>query len=333
MQNYKNSQNYQKMMENINTMRKYDKTLYQSSIDINNSPVYVDENNYFNLNEIGTLLNTNYVVDLSSNNGSFSVPVNMNHCKIENGIIDNSACGLLYNAQGLINDISNANQYNIEGFKENMDNILVQVKLKSNPDTFTAIKLSTYLNSGSNLFVNDCKKYEGMVHCDSCDLKNSCEKVEESIGEGGEMVKIKPKNIEDSSNISLSEWYNKPSSYFEDECKKYNGMVHCANCFKDGNNCQSPLLGEISRISSQIAQYSNVDTSMFEDFQCFYNRYRQPLNNYIPIPSTSTGGEKIIVKVEEYENDVHVDKDIISSIYIGSISILGLFIVYKLLDR
>mgnify|MGYP006450356219 FL=1 len=95
------------------------------------------------------------------------------------------------------------------------------------------------------------------------------------------------------------------------------------------NELQSVMAQEQAAQDAAAAETQAEMNQFSEPFQCFYNRYRQPLNNYVremPIMPTYA------VKVEKEVTTLHMENDVLTSVYLGSISVLGLYILYRLME-
>lgn len=199
-----------------------------------------------------------------------------------------------------------------------------------------------------------------------CDKKNMCDILKNNTNTSS-IVKAKdPSGTE--INMTLKQWLKKPENEFENNCKRYDGMNQedCDKCFTTGrevDKCEFGLIGQMratlsglgdsamnelanlqSQSTDQQAETENMNneinklleesTSNTDGFQCFYNRYRQPLNNYVrEVSSPSIVSPGYSVSIEKIEEKFHLENDLLTSIYIGSISVLGLYIVYKLMEK
>jgi hypothetical protein len=97
---------------------------------------------------------------------------------------------------------------------------------------------------------------------------------------------------------------------------------------------QAEIEAENENTNNEINNLLTESTSTTDGFQCFYDRYRQPLNNYVrEVSSPNVVSPGYSVSIEKVEEKFHLEDDLITSIYIGSISVLGLYIIYKLLEK
>ena len=87
----------------------------------------------------------------------------------------------------------------------------------------------------------------------------------------------------------------------------------------------------IASAQGEIDEFNK--TIIAESFQSFYGRYTQPLNNYVreEIPKVVPIGYSI--ELERVEERFHIENDLITSVYIGSISVLGLYMLYRLMEK
>ena len=97
---------------------------------------------------------------------------------------------------------------------------------------------------------------------------------------------------------------------------------------------QAEIEAENENTNNEMNNLLAESTTSTDGFQCFYDRYRQPLNNYVrEVSSPNVVSPGYSVSIEKVEEKFHLEDDLITSIYIGSISVLGLYIIYKLLDK
>ena len=384
---YKDSPEYKNIMGNINYMIGLDYTLYENSTDASAIPVYVDSSNNLTLiSGNNKLLNDNYSISLKNPcdiNSSYNSMINLQQCKTTGSGTDFSKCGLYYNTEGLLKNIENNNNYDIpyqgcESFKVKEPMTTVNV---SNYTSYTGepmtVEMSTYQSDALTAYDNNCKQYNGMLHCDmyvknaysntnGCDHTNMCELLEKNT-DTSLVVKAKDPSGNEM-NMSLKRWLKTPANEFENNCKRYEGMnpEDCDKCFTSGrevDKCNFGLIGQARAALSSLgesamneladlqAQQAEIEaenentnnemnnllaesTTSTDGFQCFYDRYRQPLNNYVrEVSSPNVVSPGYSVSIEKVEEKFHLEDDLITSIYIGSISVLGLYIIYKLLDK
>lgn len=332
MTTYKESDGYENTMQHLNKMESLNYTLYHNSseMDASATAVYVKED-VFNIKNEGSMANQDKIIVLKNGNNSV---INSHMCeKTENGY-DLSNCGLLYNAAGSID--------NIEAF--NVSSVYKDI------DGPVSIPYADYKKTASTSFENNCKKHKGQHHCDACDLisHNMCDIMKENYRNNTDTMVTYINKSDVQKTVSLLEWLNTPAREFKDECKRYDTMPEgaCALCFNDGNlssecpqmtNLGVEMANELQSVMAQeqaaqdaAAAETQAEMNQFsEPFQCFYNRYRQPLNNYVremPIMPTYA------VKVEKEVTTLHMENDVLTSVYLGSISVLGLYILYRLME-
>ena len=384
---YKDSPEYKNIMGNINYMIGLDYTVFENSTDASAIPVYVDSSNNLTLiSGNNKLLNDNYSISLKNPcdiNNSYNSMIDLQQCKTTGSGTDFSKCGLYYNTEGLLKNIENNNNYDIpyqgcESFKVKEPMTTVNV---SNYTSYTGepttVEMSTYQSDALTAYDNNCKQYNGMLHCDmyvknaysntnGCDHKNMCELLEKNT-DASLVVKAKDPSG-NMMNMSLKRWLKTPANEFENNCKRYEGMnpEDCDKCFTTGrevDKCNFGLIGQARAALSSLgesamneladlqAQQAEIEaenentnneinnllaesTTSTDGFQCFYDRYRQPLNNYVrEVSSPNVVSPGYSVSIEKVEEKFHLEDDLITSIYIGSISVLGLYIIYKLLDK
>ena len=173
---YKDSPEYKNIMGNINYMIGLDYTVFENSTDASAIPVYVDSSNNLTLiSGNNKLLNDNYSISLKNPcdiNISYNSMINLEQCKTTDSGTDFSKCGLYYNSEGLLKNIENNNNYDIpyqgcESFKVKEPMTTVNV---SNYTSYTGepmtVEMSTYQSDALTAYDNNCKQYNGMLHCD-----------------------------------------------------------------------------------------------------------------------------------------------------------------------
>jgi len=326
-------------MDNIKYMEKLDYTLYENSDGPSSVPLYI-ANNTLNLSGSGEPLKKYMTENTQS-------VINLDSCKQTKGLEDISNCGLIHNASGILRDINRVNNYDCVFDDSCGSPYEVVVSNYKNRDSPITVSLKEYETSQSTAYVDNCKKYNGMIHCDACDLKRTalCDVLEKSMSDSNTNVQMTNSDGTQES-VSLLQWLDKPASDFENGCKKYDGMEHCSKCFNTGGvtdicpNLNGGVTGEYQAelnalqaekaeaekaLSDQMAEFD----SLAENFQCFYNRYKQPLNNYVQetiIPQTNVIVEKVVTTF-------HTEDDVLTTVYLGGISIMGLYILYRLMEK
>jgi hypothetical protein len=313
---YINSDEYSTIMANINVMKDLDYTMYDDSSKV---AIFIDSSNKFNLTGNGQKFNESHV----------------SLCKDTGTGTDFSRCGLYYNAEELLNKITITNNY--EG---------------SNSDSsFNSAPLEPY--------DGHCKKGLNMKHCSmyvkdsyinsgGCNVDNMCDILKDAIT-NSKMDLSNKVATKDTSNqdveMTIQEWLETPATNFYNNTKTYSGNEDSGKCFDLGTevstcNLSNTIEGELSAAvnagaeaikEGALAESEIMSEFNLEQFQCFYNRYKQPLNNYVqesvPIAPSYT------LKLEKVEKRFHLENDLTTSLYIGSISILGLYMLYRLMEK
>lgn len=336
---YQNTTQFKNNMDNIEYMEKLNYTLYGNSSDASAVPLYISNNTITTSNDGEPL--KKYIAE-----NTRSV-INLDGCKNTKGMVDVSNCGLLYNASNILRDINKVNNYDCV-FDNSCDSTFeVVISNYKNHDSPITVSLKEYETSQSSAYMENCKKYNGMIHCDACDLQRTsmCDVLKKQIDEVNTNVNITDASGERKS-ISLLQWLDKPASEFENGCKKYDGMEHCSRCYNKGSVtdiCPNLINGVMSQYQSELSslqtQKDEVDQeirnqmaefdAMAENFQCFYNRYKQPLNNYVPVatqPETNIVVEKVITTF-------HMEDDLLTTVYLSGMTALGLYILYRLMEK
>ena len=378
---YKDSPEYANNMVNIEYMKALDYSMYENSTADPAVKVYVGQDNTLNLLKDGHQVNTNYPIGLGGicSNVSRDVMINLQQCETTSSGTDLTKCGLYYNAQGLLNDVTRSNDYSttIDDYMNNgvCEQFTVEpmtVNISNYKDNPYLVDVNVLDNATDELtaYNGNCKKYDGMKHCDmyvngNCERTQMCKILEENINSSDSVTMRDPSGIE--KTITLNTWMKTPATDFEGGVKKYDGMVEGDKCFTAGtevDRCNFGLTGQmrsalsslglspqqakgIGDLQEQAAEQEakndddiasaqrEIDefNKMSEGFQSFYGRYTQPLNNYVreEIPKVVPIGYSI--ELERVEERFHIENDLITSVYIGSISVLGLYMLYRLMEK
>jgi len=379
---YKDSPEYANNMVNIEYMKALDYSMYENSTVDPAVKVYVGQDNTLNLLNDGRQVNTNYPIQLNNSYCSGEsrphVMINLQQCETTSSGTDLTKCGLYYNAQGLLNNVTRSNDYSttIDDYVNNrvceqftVEPMTVNISNYKDPKILDA-DFGDYEMNALTAYNGNCKKYDGMKHCDmyvngNCERTQMCKILEENINSSDFVTMRDPSGIE--KTITLKTWMKTPATDFEGGVKKYNGMVEGDKCFTSGtevDKCNFGITGQmraalsslglspqqaqgIGELQNQAAEQEakNADdiasaqgeidefNKMSEGFQSFYGRYTQPLNNYVreEIPKVVPVGYSI--ELERVEERFHIENDLITSVYIGSISVLGLYMLYRLMEK
>lgn len=379
---YKDSPEYANNMVNIEYMKALDYSMYENSTADPAVKVYVGQDNSLNLLKAGRQVNTNYPIRLNNSycpGKSRDVMINLQQCETTSSGTDLTKCGLYYNAQGLLNDVTRSNDYSttIDDYVNNevceqftVEPMTVNISNYKEYPNLIEEDVDDYETDALTAYNGNCKKYDGMKHCDmyvneNCERTQMCKILEENINSSDSVTMRDPSGIE--KTITLNTWMKTPATYFEGGVKKYDGMVEGDKCFTLGtevDQCNFGLTGQmrsalsslglspqqaqgIGELQNQAAEQEakndddiasaqrEIDefNEMSEGFQSFYGRYTQPLNNYVreEIPKVVPIGYSI--ELERVEERFHIENDLITSVYIGSISVLGLYMLYRLMEK
>lgn len=167
-------------------------------------------------------------------------------------------------------------------------------------------------------------------------------------------VEVDPSGNMETKNISMKDYKHLDCTAFKDNCKKYKGMLHCDTCDTIQVN-ENPAIGplsdeemnamikakvdsdpEVQAAKKQMEQAAGAVKSMssaldeaFTDkpanIESFYGRYQQPLNNY------RINDDGFLYQIENISESrrLEIKKDVTSTLWIGGITIIGLFILAK----
>ena len=386
---YKDSPEYANNMNNIEDMKALDYSIYENSTKDPAVKVYVGQNNTLNLLKDGRQINTNYPLSLDNSycpTQSQNIMINLQQCETSGYGTDLSKCGLYYNAQGLLNDVTRSNDYSevlsdysnlssCEPFTQ-IEPMTVNINNYKDNITTTQVNYTNYENDDLTAYNSNCKRYTGMKHCDmyvtdkypdtgNCDRTQMCDILEENINSSDSVTMRDPSGNE--KTITLKTWMKTPATDFEGGVKKYDGMVEGDKCFTAGtevDQCYFGITGQmraafaslgvssqqaqqIGDLQNQVAEQEEASAEeianaqreidefnkMAEGFQCFYGRYKQPLNNYVKEETPKVIPTGYSIEIERIEERFHLENDLITSVYIGSISVLGLYMLYRLMEK
>ena len=383
---YKDSPEYANNMVNIEYMKALDYSMYENSTADPAVKVYVGQDNTLNLLKAGRQVNTNYPIELDEiceQGKSRHVMINLQQCETTSSGTDLTKCGLYYNAQGLLNDVTRSNDYSttIDDYVNNgvceqstVEPMTVNISNYKDDPYLVEEDIGDYETNALTAYNGNCKKYNGMKHCDmyvtdkdtgNCERTQMCKILEENINSSDSVTMRDPSGNE--KTITLNTWMKTPATDFEGGVKKYNGMVEGDKCFTAGtevDRCNFGITGQmratfaslglspqqadgIGELQEQAVEQEEESAyaiasaqleidefnKMSEGFQSFYGRYTQPLNNYVreEIPKVVPIGYSI--ELERVEERFHIENDLITSVYIGSISVLGLYMLYRLMEK
>lgn len=291
----KDSQGASELNKQIDNIRQLNNALYSGdtnvySFDINSKPL---GSRYFIENK-EKIKNDNG--DLES---TYYIVDNMKYGKT-NGKIDLNKAGLLYSVEENLNNIDS--EIKLEGL-EDLDSTFVEVVLVSDKDDKLTdkkkISLRQYLKLDCTAFPDNCKRYTGMAdgHCDTCDI----------IPKKKETISNNPDVIQD------------PSEYLNEENVDEVRDQMVGNALNEAKNTPA--------MDTSTAQGFRI---MGNGVEPFYNRYSQPLHRFETLQTNSYPTETII-KTEKFSNDERliIEKDMITTLYLGGITALALFVVAK----
>ena len=267
-----------------------------------NNALYSGDTNVYNFDINSKPLGSRYFIEnkekIKNDDGdlesTYYVVDNMKYGKTD-GKIDLNKAGLLYSVEENLNNIET--EIKLEGL-EDLDSTFVEVVLVSDKDDKLTdkkkISLRQYLKLDCTAFPDNCKRYTGMAegHCDTCDI-------------------IPKKKEKTSNNVNAIE---DPSEYLnEDNIDEINDQM-VSNALNEGNNNPS---SEGFRVSAN-------------GIEPFYTRYAQPLHRFEKLQMNSYPTETII-ETEKFSNEERliIEKDIITTLYLGGITVLALFVVSK----
>ena len=176
--------------------------------------------------------------------------------------------------------------------KEGMTNTSVEVDILDHSGNVItkSVTMKEYNSIACTAFPDNCKKIKGMEECEVCNIANS------------------NAPIDDVLNIDQSQIDKMAAAAAESEMESVENDV---------NNTLTK-----SDESSQ-----DVFDVFTDGFQNFYNRYNQPITNFTP----QTNETYIVLEEETIIGDkkVVIERDLITTLWLGSITLLGLFIVAK----
>lgn len=380
---YKDSPEYANNMVNIEYMKALDYSMYENSTVDPAVKVYVGQDNTLNLLKDGRQVNTNYPIQLNNSycpeESRPNVMINLQQCETTSSGTDLTKCGLYYNAQGLLNDVTRSNDYSttIDDYVNNkvceqftVEPMTVNISNYKEYPNLIEEDVDDYETDALTAYNGNCKKYDGMKHCDmyvngNCERTQMCKILEDNINSSDFVTMKDPSGNE--KTMTLNTWMKTPATDFEGGVKKYDGMVEGDKCFTLGSEvdqCNFGITGQmraalsslglspqqaqgIGELQNQAAEQEAESAAAIADaqreidefneisegFQSFYGRYTQPLNNFVreEIPKVVPVGYSI--EFERVEERFHIENDLITSVYIGSISVLGLYMLYRLMEK
>ena len=260
----------------------------------------------FNLND--KPLGSRYFMK-SENDDEYVLIDNMKYHKTSKGKIDTNKYGLLYSAQGNLQEIDASNttvtcieegggEKCLEKFQnktlEGMGTTTVEVEVLTDPtnpeSTETkSISFASYKKMQCTAFPKkngeaNCKRYSTMFpeHCDTCDILDPDPLTSPSQEEINDMVDEELANNKD---------------------------------YQDG-------LNELNKLEEQVADMETFISG--NGYETFYSRYSQPLNNF-------RKEEPVQIKTEytytvKPTNRLVIEDDVITATYVAGVTILGLCI-------
>ena len=268
-----------------------------------NNALYSGDTNVYNFDINSKPLGSRYFIEnkekIKNKEGelesTYYVVDNMKYGKTD-GKIDLNKAGLLYSVEENLNNIDT--EIKLEGL-EDLDTTFVEVVLVSDKDDKLTdkkkISLRQYLKLDCTAFPDKCKRYTGMAegHCDTCDI---IPKKKETI----------------SNNVNAIE---DPSEYLnEDNIDEVNDQM-VSNALNEGK----------ASSSSEGFRFSG------NGIEPFYTRYSQPLHRFEKLDNTTTYPTETIIETKKLTNEERliIEKDIITTLYLGGITVLALFVVSK----
>ena len=167
-----------------------------------------------------------------------------------------------------------------------------------------------------------------------------------------------------NKTISMTEYNSLACTAFPDNCKKIKGMENCEKCnivnespSTQVNNILNMDQKQIDRMATEAAksEMQNVENEVKQSlaqsdessqevfdvfsegfkggFESFYGRYRQPITNFQPNTFVANNHYVVFEKEEEEthspQKGIVIENDLVTSLWLGSITILGLFIVAR----
>jgi hypothetical protein len=239
---------------------------------------------------------------------TFSVVDNMKYGKTENGEIDLDNYGLLASTKELLNDID-PSYVMVEGFTERASaNVEVEIETDASGKLENKfIPISEYKKLDCTAFKNKCKRYTGMEHCDTCEIKEQKPDLNNLLGGGAN---------EEAINAAAAS---------------------AANAEVD------KVLSKLPAPSANVdfAAEAGLDgfTTMEDDMkQPFFQRYSQPLNNFQTVGvGGHSGTNEINFIVESNPNKYDrsellvIEKDVATTLWVGGITLVGLFVLSRYL--
>jgi hypothetical protein len=243
----------------------------------------------------GKPLGTRYFVEskkkLTDNEGNdvdtYYLIDNMKYGKDDQGRIDMTKYGLLDSVKSTIDSID-PDSISKEGFSnDNFTPVEITVIVDGSGNTETkSITLADYKKQDCTAFQDNCKKYKGMQHCDTCDMIP----------------------ISDSANAS------------EVTSEDVNALIQ-------QKVDSDPKIQNLKRNMKNLIGDSE-SFGVMKDFEPFYTRYAQPLTSFRK-EVHSNGYTFEIEKINEEK--IVVEKNMTTTLWIGSVSLIGLFVLSKYL--
>lgn len=241
----------------------------------------------------GKPLGTRYFVEskkkLTDNEGNdvdtYYLIDNMKYGKDDQGRIDMTKYGLLDSVKSTIDSID-PDSISKEGFSnDNLTPVEITVIVDGSGNTETkSITLADYKRQDCTAFEDNCKKYKGMQHCDTCDM------------------------------IAIDDSMNPSEVTSEDVDALIQQQV-------DNDPKIKELKGNLQNLIGDSESFG-----VMKDFEPFYTRYAQPLTSFRK-EVHSNGYTFEIEKINEEK--IVVEKNMTTTLWIGGISLIGLFVLSK----
>ena len=161
-------------------------------------------------------------------------------------------------------------------------------------------------------------------------------------------VNIKTDNNDkvEKKTISLSQFKSLDCNVFQDNCKRYSKMIEgdCYPCDiiekkdKKKNNMALASMDDIE-IDEDAYEKAQMSALGIDGFQNFYQRYEQPLHNFRKIKKSDVQQDEIITEhtfvIEQSDdfNELIIEENLITALYLSGISVLGLYVLFKIFDK
>lgn len=152
------------------------------------------------------------------------------------------------------------------------------------------------------------------------------------------------KNTVTKKTIPLSEFKKLDCNVFPDNCKRYSKMID-GDCYPcdiiekknpKKNNMELANMEDIE-IDEDALEKAQMSALGIDGFQNFYDRYQQPLHRFRKIDNSEIHNDKIIIEkafiFENNEQELIIEKNLTTALYLSGISVLGLYLLFKILEK